>query len=453
MKKKILFVVSNFFFNKIYLEIINELEKCGFKIEVLTNCNDIFNYFKIKQKRIINLNDVKIKESPNLFKEYIQKYELNNLNYFANREINVYKRDPIYLKRQIVKYFYFMESYLKINKGRLFAIANNDHNLINLVIDKFCKKTNTPVLHKHGMSIRANRMLWDPSLNFDSWVKNKKTPLKEREKKEVKRYIKQIKNKKPLVGFNPISPNIKRIKKYWRYLKHYILCGKSRKEFISPINLLCKWASIPFKKTITKVYYSQFKKDSKYIYFPLNMWDDSAIACNSPNYFLQHKVVKDIANKLPENLTLIVKEHPVMVGSTPLTWLRTINKTEKVKLVPPSTNSHDIIKNAKAVIIISSSVGWETLIWNKPLIILGNTFYSGLNTITKANISNLYKKIKESQNKTIDFNEVEKFIFSALHSDYPCYIFNPQMEFNINKENVKKIASSFIDAINYYYKN
>ena len=297
-------------------------------------------------------------------------------------------------------------------------------------------------------------MLWDKSLNFDSWVKKNymKEKLSVNDKKEIQKYIDKVKERKPLVGFEPLSPNLKRLKKYFSYLKHYFFCGRFRKDFIGPINVMFKWPSMPFKRILGQRYYSKYKSSDNYVYFPLNMWDDSAVACNAPEYFFQHNIVEKISKKMPKDMVLVVKEHPVMQGSTPLSWLKKISKIPNVKLVSPRINSHDIIKNCKLVIVVSSTVGWEAIIWQKPLIVFGNTFYSDLKYVTKANLNNLKQKIKEALSKKKDFKEIEHFINAMFKSDYPCYFFTPKMYFNLEKENIKRIADSFIDAVKYYYK-
>ena len=48
-----------------------------------------------------------------------------------------------------------------------------------------------------------------------------------------------------------------------------------------------------------------------------------------------------------------------------------------VRLVAPHTSSHELIRRAEAIAVISSTVGLEALLYGKPVLTLGQPFYSG----------------------------------------------------------------------------
>ena len=48
-----------------------------------------------------------------------------------------------------------------------------------------------------------------------------------------------------------------------------------------------------------------------------------------------------------------------------------------IRIVPPLTSSHELIAQAEAIAVISSTVGLEALLYEKPVLTLGAPFYSG----------------------------------------------------------------------------
>ena len=57
--------------------------------------------------------------------------------------------------------------------------------------------------------------------------------------------------------------------------------------------------------------------------------------------------------------------------------LRRLTQRENVRLVSPYTSSHELIREAAAVIVISSTVGLEALLYGQPVLTMGQPFYSG----------------------------------------------------------------------------
>ena len=83
------------------------------------------------------------------------------------------------------------------------------------------------------------------------------------------------------------------------------------------------------------------------------------VLVRSPFYFNHAELVNSIALALPKDIKIYVKEHPGWIGGgIPLEQMKKIKKIEKVRVIDPSINSHDLIKNSKAVITIASTTGW-----------------------------------------------------------------------------------------------
>jgi CDP-glycerol glycerophosphotransferase (TagB/SpsB family) len=83
-------------------------------------------------------------------------------------------------------------------------------------------------------------------------------------------------------------------------------------------------------------------------------------------------VARQIAINLPDDLTLVVKDHPAMYGKRPFSYLEKILKTPNVKLISPHYNGIHVIKNCEVLIAPTGTSFHEAAILKKPAILLGN---------------------------------------------------------------------------------
>ncbi|MFT5594216.1 MAG: capsular polysaccharide export protein [Oceanicoccus sp.] len=111
----------------------------------------------------------------------------------------------------------------------------------------------------------------------------------------------------------------------------------------------------------------------EYIFIPFQVDFDSQVVLNSPwvnsmeeFWVLLTSVISKINDK---NLCFVIKEHP----SDPRVYTEYHNQNERILFSSDSTEY--LIRNAKAVITLNSSVGLETLMLEKKLIVLGDACF------------------------------------------------------------------------------
>lgn len=135
--------------------------------------------------------------------------------------------------------------------------------------------------------------------------------------------------------------------------------------------------------------YAAFDENSRaanYIYFPFHVQLDYALTVRSPEYLDQVSLVRYLADILPGQCQLYVKEHPASVGGFGYRAFRELLHTRRnIRVMHPRVNSYDIIENAKLVVTINSKVGAEALMLGKRVIVLGDAFYSGSALVQKVN--------------------------------------------------------------------
>jgi len=151
-------------------------------------------------------------------------------------------------------------------------------------------------------------------------------------------------------------------------------------------------------------------------------------------------LVQVIAQSLPQGYKLYVKGHPGR-EYLPISTVRFISKIPGVYLLDPDTNPYDVTEHSQAVIIINSTVGFEALLYFKPVIVIGNWTLKGLGvTIDLDCLFDLRRAIKEAINTKVDKEKVKSVLFSLWSSMY-------EGSFYVPKPNLSAIADSLIKKL------
>jgi hypothetical protein len=120
------------------------------------------------------------------------------------------------------------------------------------------------------------------------------------------------------------------------------------------------------------------RADEPYIFFPLHVPADSAISVRAPQFQRQDAVVEYLATRgVPAGMKLYVKPHPDGLYFYSAGTLARMARLPNTKLIHPSVRAHDLIARAEAMVVINSSVGIESLYYQKPVVVLGRVFYRG----------------------------------------------------------------------------
>jgi hypothetical protein len=187
--------------------------------------------------------------------------------------------------------------------------------------------------------------------------------------------------------------------------------GKSKlKVFFKEIIFLLKIILRNFfinRNSITKI------KNRPFIYFPLHVEPERTLLIKGQFYSDQINVIKIIAQSLPVDFKLYVKEHPAMklFGWRDITFYKKILKMPNVELVNPNVSNDKLIQNCKMVITIAGTSGLESAFYNKPSIVLSDVNYRNLSCVTRLyDIQKLPETIKTSLKQTVDLHELNHFV-------------------------------------------
>lgn len=165
--------------------------------------------------------------------------------------------------------------------------------------------------------------------------------------------------------------------------------------------------------------YYPLDRRQKYAYFPLQFQPEATIDVTAPYASNQIETARQVALSLPGDYTLVVKEHPGMVGKRPPSYIEKIDRTVNVKLVDYRIPNAELIKHADLIISPNGTTVAEAAFFNKPAIQLGDlgTTLKLPNVFKHTEMITLAKRIKEVLNinlQTIDYERrLENFVAAA----------------------------------------
>jgi hypothetical protein len=166
--------------------------------------------------------------------------------------------------------------------------------------------------------------------------------------------------------------------------------------------------------------YENVDNIKKFVYFPLQVQPEAVIDVVSPYFSNQIEAARLAAMSLPDDYTLVVKNHPEMAGFTPPSYLKKIAGTINVKLIDYRIPSEEVLKRADLVISPGGTSLAEAAFFNKPAVQLGNlgTNLKFPNVTKHTDMTTLSAKIKEklkSNLKTEDYERrLENFVAAAF---------------------------------------
>lgn len=198
--------------------------------------------------------------------------------------------------------------------------------------------------------------------------------------------------------------------------------------------------------------YYPFKKLQRYAYFPLQFQPEASIDVAAPYYNNQIEAARLVAMSLPDDYTLVVKEHPAMVGFRPPSYIKKIALTPNVKLIDYRIPSDKVIQNSDIIISPNSTSLMEAAFYWKPAIQLGNLGTTLLlpNVFKHTDFTTLSFKIKQLLSIEMKNHQYEKELENYITAAYDAG-FNEDY-INIwekgRKENLEKLWLFFKSNIN-----
>jgi hypothetical protein len=191
-------------------------------------------------------------------------------------------------------------------------------------------------------------------------------------------------------------------------------------DYLRPWQLLRQNVSEWLRARIARPFYDRLDPGRPFVYFPLHVTDDYKIKRIIPHCSDQASLVEQIADALPAGHDLVLKEHPMSLGRNSTALLRRLRQRPNARLVNPYTNTHDLIERSEAVAVISSTVGLEALLYDKPVLTLGQPYYGGFGvTLDVASFAEIRTKVPELLRFRPDPERIRRFLHLCMRHCYP----------------------------------
>lgn len=179
-----------------------------------------------------------------------------------------------------------------------------------------------------------------------------------------------------------------------------------------------------------------------YFIYPLHVQPEASINVLGTYYTDQLNLIKQISLALPVGTLLYVKEHSAIIGKrNHLKFYRSIKKIRNIRLIDPFLDPHSLIENAAGIITISGTMGYEAILYKKPVILFGEPFYKFYkNCWIVENIKDLRVILEKCQNEASEIPDTDVIEFIAATS-------YGQYSGNIYFEDKNSLADENIEAI------
>jgi len=163
--------------------------------------------------------------------------------------------------------------------------------------------------------------------------------------------------------------------------------------------------------------YDVYEPERTFVFYPLHYEPELAIYLLSPYDHDQLAIIRRIAQSVPAEMLVYVKEHPQMTPYRPRAFYKELKKIPNVRLLRPEISGFDIIAASSLVTVISGAAGWEATLLGKPVITFGTTFYNAApSTARSITPEQLPELIKTQLGTEVRDDDVVRFL-SALFED------------------------------------
>jgi hypothetical protein len=190
--------------------------------------------------------------------------------------------------------------------------------------------------------------------------------------------------------------------------------------------------------------YTESSQHSSFYIYPLHYHPESSTSILA-KYYDEYQLIKNIAFSLPHGHVLYVKDHISANGYEGFSFYKKIMKLPNVKLLAPRENTKQLIRKAKGVFTLTSTVGYEAVLLNKPVVVFGDVFYSEHPLVFKASG---YRDIKTAIEFINEPPSVEKMFNEKFVSAYLSQTFSLTVDYRVKNIALKDKGREIAKIVN-----
>ena len=159
------------------------------------------------------------------------------------------------------------------------------------------------------------------------------------------------------------------------------------------------------------------EKFGDYVFLGLHKQPEASVDVFGRYYEDQFQNIMNLWRALPQGWNLLIKEHTNAIGDRAKDFYEKIQSLPGVFLIDEKTNSYPVIENARLVVTVTGTIGYEAGLMRIPAATFAPCFFNGLSTCRQISLEDLansdLKKIAEDLAAQPDNRlEISKFLMS-----------------------------------------
>ena len=233
------------------------------------------------------------------------------------------------------------------------------------------------------------------------------------EREEIERFVAGFTRKaKPVLEYRLANLNLPKLRAFGDALIARMILERDH-EYIWPLRYFLNPFKVHTRRALSKPLWRSLDPERPFFYFPIHHVDDFKIDRAIPHCADQEYLIRLVAQSLPQGYDLVVKGHPYSIGRNPVSMLRRLSRIPNVRLVDPFTSSHELMRAASAITVISSTVGIEALMYGKPVLTMGQPYYAGYGLTRDVDS---FRELREAVPALLGFRPDRERVLEFLHA-------------------------------------
>lgn len=177
--------------------------------------------------------------------------------------------------------------------------------------------------------------------------------------------------------------------------------------------------------------------------WPLQLYPEAATLVQGRWIHDQPALIKIVSRVLPADVVIAVKEHKVALGRRAFDFYEQIAQLHNVRFLQEDAKPFELLSACAGVVTISSSMGLEALMTNKPVITFGDAPYNSVpGVILARDVSRLQEYVDHALGfKGYPNDVVARFFSSWLEHSFEMSGFSPEQ---FTQNHVEVLAAQLI---------
>ena len=242
-------------------------------------------------------------------------------------------------------------------------------------------------------------------------------PLADAERAEVEEFIARFTDRaKPILSYRRTFVTPAKLRDFARHVTVRSLHERDN-DYLRPTSFVTNYGRQKLREATARRLYEpgpgSGPGERPFVYFPLHVTDDYKIERIIPHCADQEYLIRQVADSLPQGHDVVLKEHPHSLGRNPVGMLRRLARLPNVRLVDPYTSSHELMRRAAAVTVISSTVGLEALLYGNGVLTMGRPYYAGYGVTVDVES---FRDLRAAVPAVLDFRPDPERVLAFLHA-------------------------------------